>query len=366
MKILEDYKLKNKVMMKNRFVLAPMTTYAGNEDLTLSQEEEAYYKVRGKQFGMVITAATAVSRQAQAFTNQISAMDDTYIPSLKRLAKAIKVGGALAILQLHHGGRMNAQGLFKGQDIVSASSVKAERPNALRPRALETEEVFQVIDDFKKAMIRAIKAGFDGIELHGANTYLIQQFFSPNSNRRDDLFGGSLEKRLTFPMKLVDMAVETRLQYGKPDFIIGYRLSPEEYERPGISLDDTKVLIENLSIKDIDYIHFSLGSYKQSSIRNNDNQKRIIEILRPFNTGNKALIGVGGIDNYDKAIEAFDMGYDMLAIGKAALSDAHVVDHIMHNQTIKKVIDDASVIPSKMKARIKTWSYLDQAGYKVV
>ncbi|MFW5795012.1 MAG: NADH-dependent flavin oxidoreductase, partial [Bacillota bacterium] len=267
MKNLLNYSLKYNVKLKNRFVLAPMTTYSANADLTLSKKEENYYKERAKEFGMVITSATAISRQAQAFPRQISAMSEAYLPSLKSLAQAIKANNALAILQLHHGGRMCVPGLFENQDIVSASSIKANRKNAVKPRALKTEEVYQVIDDFRQAMILAIKAGFDGIELHGANTYLIQQFFSPHSNQRDDEFGGSLERRMTFPLKLVDMAIETRKRHATSKFIIGYRLSPEELEEPGITLDHTKELFEELSLTDIDYIHLSLGSYKQSSIR---------------------------------------------------------------------------------------------------
>ena len=160
MKEFINYQLNSKIQLKNLFVLAPMTTYSSNDDLTLSDEEEIYYRERGKQFGMVITAATAVSRHAQAFSHQISAMSEDYLPSLKRLSQAIKEGGALAILQLHHGGRMNALGLYENQDIVSASSVKANRVNSPVPRALTTDEVYQVIDDFKEAMILAIKSWF--------------------------------------------------------------------------------------------------------------------------------------------------------------------------------------------------------------
>lgn len=364
MKDLQKYVI-NDNQMKNRFVLAPMTTYSGNEDLTLSDEEEKYYKARGKEFGMVITAATAVSKHAQAFTNQISAMNDSYLPSLKRLAQAINCGGALAILQVHHGGRMNALGLYENQDIVSASAIKANRKNALTPRALKTEEVYQTIEDFRQAIILAIKAGFDGIELHGANTYLIQQFFSPHSNQRSDEFGGSLEKRMTFPAKLVDMALKVKEEFANEKFIVGYRLSPEELEEPGISLDDTKALVKLLSTKGIDYIHFSLGSYNQSSIRDKSNHQPIISILKPYNVGNVPLIGVGGIETKTQAQEALDLGFDLVAIGKAALSDVNVVSHILSDKKIKKVIDEDSILPQAMKERIKSWTYLSTSGYSV-
>ncbi|MGE4572335.1 MAG: NADH-dependent flavin oxidoreductase [Candidatus Izemoplasmatales bacterium] len=359
----KNYKFKENIIIKNRFVLAPMTTYSGNPDLTLSDEEEKYYQARGKEFGMVITAATAVSKQAQAFENQISIMNDDYIPSMARLAKSIKLGGALAILQLHHGGRMNYPGLFEGQDIVSASAIKAERDYLLEPRALTNDEVYGIIDDFRQAMIRAIKAGFDGIELHGANTYLIQQFFSPHSNRRTDEFGGSLEKRMTFPLALVDMVIQTRKDYANDDFIIGYRLSPEEYENPGINLDDTKVLVRNLSMKNIDYIHFSLGNYKQSSIRDEINKKPIIEILKKENLGHKKLIGVGEIDNLDKANHAINLGFDLLAIGLQALADENVVSHIINNHSVKKVFDKNSILPSNLYERVKRWRNLSDRGF---
>lgn len=364
MKDLQKYVINN-IELKNRFVLAPMTTYSGNDDLSLSNEEENYYKARGKEFGIVITAATAVSKHAQAFTNQISAMDKSYLPSLKRLAKAIKSGGALAILQVHHGGRMNASGLYENQDIVSASAIKANRKNALTPRALSTDEVYRTIEDFRQAILLAIKAGFDGIELHGANTYLIQQFFSPHSNQRSDEFGGSLEKRMTFPLKLVDMALKVKEEYANDNFIVGYRLSPEELEEPGITLDDTKALIKALSTKEIDYIHLSLGTYNQSSIRDQSNHQPIISILKPYNVGNVPMIGVGGIETKSQAQEALDLGFDLVAIGKAALSDVNVVSHILSDKKIKKVIDEDSILPQAMKERIKSWSYLSTSGYSV-
>ncbi len=360
-----NYKLKENVILKNRFVLAPMTTYSANEDLTLSDQEEIYYRERGKEFGMVITAATAVSKHAQAFPRQISAMNESYLPSLTRLANAIKENGSYAILQMHHGGRMNTAGLYENQDIVSASSVKANRVNAAIPRELKTYEVYQIIEDFRQAMILAIKAGFDGIELHGANTYLIQQFFSPNSNLRNDEFGGTLLKRLAFPLKLVQMAIDTKEEYASKDFIIGYRLSPEEIEEPGITLKDTEVLIAELSKQDIDYIHLSLTSYKQKSIRDKTNQDMIIETLKKANVGHRLLIGVGGIDDFAKAKEAVSLGFDLLAIGTAALADTKVVSNILSKREVKRVIDQDSLLPELMKERIRQWSYLLDKGYQI-
>ncbi|MDT8336354.1 MAG: hypothetical protein RQ856_00850 [Candidatus Izemoplasmatales bacterium] len=360
-----NYQFKENIILKNHLVLAPMTTYSSNPDLSLSKEEENYYSSRGQEFGMVITAATAVSKHAQAFMNQISIMSDVYLPSMKRLATAIKSGGAKAILQLHHGGRMNQVGLYENQDIVSASSIKAERENVAVPRELLTSEVYDIIEDFRKSMIRAIKAGFDGIELHGANTYLIQQFFSPHSNQRQDEFGGSLEKRLTFPLKLVEMAIETKKHYANDDFIIGYRLSPEEYENPGITLDDTKFLFRNLSLQAIDYIHLSLGHFKQSSIRDLNNKEPIITILKKENIGNKKIIGVGGVESLSDVLEALALGFDLVAVGLAALADEKVVTHLLNDESIKKIFDEKSLLPANMMTRIKKWRNLSSRGFEI-
>ncbi|QWC00256.1 NADH-dependent flavin oxidoreductase [Mycoplasmatota bacterium] len=366
MKDLFYYEFKNGVKLKNRFVVAPMTTYSGNKDLTLSDEEEMYYRKRGESFGMVITAATAISKHAQAFQNQISIKDETYLPSMKRLAKAIKEGGAKAILQLHHGGRMNAKGLYPNQDIVSASSIKALRDHAPNPRALKTEEVYQVIDDFLQAMKLAIKAGFDGIELHGANTYLIQQFFSPHSNRRNDEFGGSLEKRMTFPLMLIDGAIKVRNQYANRDFIIGYRLSPEEYETPGITIEDTLSFIEKIIERDLDYIHLSLGKYHQSSIRDKNDNEPIISKVKTIVGNQIPIIGVGQIDDCDQAIDALEYGYDLLAVGMASLADPQFVGHIKDKQKPKKTIDDQSFLPQSLFERLDRWKGIEDRGFNLI
>jgi 2,4-dienoyl-CoA reductase-like NADH-dependent reductase (Old Yellow Enzyme family) len=351
----EQYKLANNVTLKNKMVLAPMTTYSSNDDLTLSDQEEIYYNERAKQFGMIITAATAVSKNAQAFQHQISIRDSRYLDSMTRLANAIKKENAVAIVQLHHGGRMNVPGLYPSQDIVAPSAVKANREYAVTPRELKTSEVYDIIDDFCNATELAIKAGFDGIELHGANTYLLQQFFSPHSNRRTDEFGGTLEKRLRFAMTLIDRVIEIRNKYADRSFIIGYRLSPEEIEEPGITIEDTLLLAEELSFKDIDYIHLSLGSYNQSSIRNKEDLSPIVVKIREVIDNRVLLIGAGKIKDVDSINDASKLGYDLFAVGMPALSDTLVIDHLREGTPINKEFSKKSLLPEALYDRIKSW-----------
>lgn len=365
-KLFEEFMFPHGKTMRNRMVLAPMTTYSANDDLTLSDEEEIYYNSRSKDLGMVITAACAVSKNAQAFENQISIRDERYLDSMKRLANAIKKEGALAVLQIHHGGRMNMPGLYPNQDIVSASSIKANRSYAVKPRELKTSEVYDIIDEFANATKLAIEAGFDGIEIHGANTYLVQQFFSPNSNIRTDEFGPNLQKRLTFPLKLVDTIIETKRELKNKQFIIGYRFSPEELENPGITLEDTLTLVENLIRKDIDYLHISLGDYNQSSLRNPSDQEPIVKKISKVINKRVPLIGAGGIDSIEEINNAFDLGYDVVALGMIALSDKDVVLKFKDGKEPSKDISKDSLLPQPLFNRLKSWKSIETKGYKII
>jgi 2,4-dienoyl-CoA reductase-like NADH-dependent reductase (Old Yellow Enzyme family) len=182
--LLEPFSLGHGFMLRNRIVMAPMTTWAGNDDGTVSAEEEAYYRLRVKDVGLVITGCTHVQENGIGFTGEFAAYDDKFIPSLKRLAAAAKSGGAPAILQIFHAGVKTRPDLVS--DIVAASAVPGDDgPSApsVTPRALADEEVEDVVHAFGEATRRAIEAGFDGVELHGAHSFLLQNFLSPHFNR---------------------------------------------------------------------------------------------------------------------------------------------------------------------------------------
>ena len=364
-KMFQEFTLRRGVTLKNRLVLAPMTTYSSNEDLTVSDEELEYYNSRARQFGMVITAACAVSKNAQAFERQISIRDARYEDSMRELANAITKEGSKAILQLHHGGRMNQPNLYLNQEIVAPSAVKANRDYAVVPRELKTSEVYDTMDDFVNAAELAMKAGFNGVELHGANTYLLQQFYSPHSNLRDDEFGGDRTKRMTFAMKLIDRIIKLRDKHNRPDFIIGYRLSPEEIENPGITIDDTLFLMENLSYKDIDYIHLSTGHYKQTSLRDPSEKVPLIYRIMEYVGDHIPIIGVGKIDTLKEIEEASFLGYSMIAIGLAALADREFVDHVRDGVPIKKEFNEDSLLPQRLYKRLFRWINNSDRGYTI-
>lgn len=244
-RILSPFTLPNGTELKNRLLMAPMTTCTGYFDGTVTSELVEYYRARSGSIGTIIVECCFVDDLGLAFPGAIGIDNDEKIAGLAKIAEAIKSKGSKALLQIYHGGRMVDPKLIGGRTPVGPSAVAAPREGAATPVALTAEEVEGMIGKFGEAVRRAIQAGFDGVEIHGANTYLIQQFYSPNSNQRDDEWGGSRDNRAKFPLAVLDITHKMVRQYADDAFIIGYRFSPEEMEVPGIRFDDTMYLLEN-------------------------------------------------------------------------------------------------------------------------
>lgn len=308
--------------LKNRIVMAPMTTKMSFYDGVVTKDELAYYALRSGEVGAVITAAANVHPGGKGWEGELGAYDDLFIPGLSKLSASIKKNGTKAILQLFHGGRMTDSQVLRGVTPVSASAVPAERPGAETPRAVTELEIKELLEAFKAATERAIKAGFDGVELHGANTYLIQQFFSPHSNRREDDWGGTLEKRFKFINELVDGVTEVVDQSGLTNFIVGYRFSPEEYETPGIRFEDTLYLVDQLAAKPLDYLHISLNEFQRVSVSDAYKEQSMLHYVHETIKGRLPLIGVGDVRTKEDA-DAVLIDADLVAVGRALLIDPH-------------------------------------------
>lgn len=326
--LFEPLSLRSGIQLKNRIVMAPMTNYSSHEDGTVSDAEVDYYVRRSNGVGMVITACTYVTPNGKGFPGEFAADSDEMIPSLRRLATAIKEKGARAVLQIFHGGRMCPPNLVPDGEIVSASAVPPESEGAVTPRALNDSEIEEIIHAFGETTRRAIEAGYDGVEIHGANGYLVQQFFSPHSNRREDRWGGSLEKRMTFPLRIVDEVKQVVAQNAKQPFLVGYRFSPEEPETPGITMADTLALIDALADKELDYIHVSITDFWSRPRRGVETSKPRIELILE-QVGNRApVIGVGSIHTADEALKALQTGVALVALGREIIMDPDWVEKV--------------------------------------
>lgn len=361
--LFEPYPFACGQQVRNRMVMSPMTNWSSNQDGTISDKEIVYYKRRAKGVGMVITACAHVRAHGKGFEGGCSADSDHTIPQLRRLAVAIREQGAKAILQIFHGGRNCPRELIPDHQPLSASAVPA-RPGAYVPRAMTEEEILDTISGFGEATRRAIEAGFDGIEIHGANTYLVQQFFSPHSNRRTDRWGGNIRKRLTFPIAVVEEIEKVIERHAARPFILGYRLSPEESWQPGIALEDTLILIDALAQKKLDYLHISLSNFWQGSIRDKEDQRPRIMLIQQYIGQHIPLIGVGSIRTADDARKALQSGVPLVALGRELIMDPDWVQKIKENReeeirtSLSRHDQELLAIPEPLWSRI-----MDKPGW---
>jgi len=313
--------------IRSRLAFAPMTTYSSLPSGQINPEELPYYERRSKGgYGLVLTAACCVHPSGLSFDGQWRCDSDEFLESLASVAKVINGAGANSILQIHHGGRM-APSKFCGEP-VSASAIPAVRPNAETPRELTTQEIEELIDAYAQAANRAYRAGYHGVEIHGANTYLLQQFVSPHSNRRDDEYG---QDRLLFSKKIIE-----RVSDSVPDgFILGYRFSPEEIETPGIRLQETNQLVNMLADSPLHFLHISLGSYDKLS---NDQPELgpLTSLVSSWIAGRKPFMTSGSMKSMESLQLALELGADYFAIGRQAIIEPDFPEKIKNGESIRQ------------------------------
>lgn len=201
--LVDDVLFQSGGTLKNRVVMAPMTIQSAFFDGGVTQEMIRYYAARAGDAGAIIVESAFVENYGRAFPGALGIDTDSKIAGLAQLAAAIQAKGSKAILQIYHAGRMASPEFNGGHTPISASPVAALRDNAETPLEMTDAQIEAMIGLFGHAVQRAIQAGFDGVEIHGANTYLIQQFFSPHSNRRHDRWGGTMAKRTAFPLAIL-------------------------------------------------------------------------------------------------------------------------------------------------------------------
>ncbi|WP_218070626.1 NADH-dependent flavin oxidoreductase [Escherichia coli] len=318
--LFSPFMLTEKIKLRNRIVMAPMTTWSANPDGTISEQELEFYKRRSQNVGLVITGCTYVTPSGIGFTHEFAAYDDRFINSLEKLAAAAQSGGAPAILQIFHAGNKAIPELVPNNDVISASASSVKTGDFMKrvvqSREMTENEIQETIRAFGDVTKRAIKAGFDGIELHGAHGFLLQNFFSPLFNQRNDRWGGDLEGRMRFPLAVLQEVKNVVYEYATKPFAIGYRISPEESATGGLRIEDTYKLLDRLISSGISYIHTSLVSINDSYPVESPNGPRTIELILNHIAGRVPVVAAGKIRTPSQAQEAISTGLPLVAIGK--------------------------------------------------
>ncbi|MBQ6468638.1 MAG: acetoacetate decarboxylase family protein [Lachnospiraceae bacterium] len=263
-KLFEKGKIGN-VELKNRLVMTPMGTNLAELDGTVGPAMLAYFEARAKGgCGLIMPEICKVNEKTGVgMFRQIAATSDKHIPSLAKLASTVHKYGSKIFIQLHHPGREGMSSLIGGQPCVSASD-RMCKVSMQETRPMTLEEIHELIDQFGDAALRCKKAGIDGVELHCAHGYLLQQFLSPYTNKRTDEYGGSFENRMRIVLEIIE---DIRNKCGK-DYVLGCRVSVDEFlntvgvTEDYIHIEDGIRIVKTMEAAGIDFVDVSCALYE--------------------------------------------------------------------------------------------------------
>lgn len=294
--------------LPSRIAMAPLTNTQSHEDGTLSEIEQRWLERRARGgFGLISTCAAYVSEEGKAWPGQLGVADHRHLAGLTRLAEGLHGHGAACVVQLHHGGAKAE--LAPGLRLTTADDPEG----GLRGATLT--DLDRVVNDFVAAAVRAEKAGFDGVEIHGANGYLFTQFLAPLDNPRTDAFGGDLEGRarlLRQTMRAVRAAVS-------PGFAVGVRLSPVDvWAQRGLVVEDSAIVARWLAEDGADFIHLSLSD-AASRPPGQPEAPPVATTIRAAVPAEVPVLAAGGIATRADAEAAVAAGVDVVVIGRACI-----------------------------------------------
>ncbi|MBJ6764526.1 alkene reductase [Myxococcaceae bacterium JPH2] len=235
--LLSPFRL-GRLELKNRMVMAPMTRARALVDGNVPNPLAASYYVQRASAGLLVTEGTQVSPQGVGYIRTPGMHTAAQVAGWRRVTDAVHAAGGVIFAQLWHVGRVSHPDFHGGQLPVAPSAIGYEgeaftfegKKRVVVPRALETEELPGVVAQFRHAAENALAAGFDGVELHGSNGYLLDQFLRDGSNQRTDAYGGSIENRARFPLEVTRAVVDV---WGAER--VGYRLAPQSFPYAGVS-----------------------------------------------------------------------------------------------------------------------------------
>lgn len=337
MATLHDEVIINGMRLRNRVALPPLTTNYGTAQGLVTEEIIQFYKQRSRDVGLVIVEASAVRADGRIVPGSLGLWEDRQVAGMARLADSIRKLGAAAVVQINHAGARCFPG---GGEMQGASpSGFAFRPD-VAPITMSPQQIDQMVVDFAHAAGRAAEAGFDGVEIHGAHLYLISQFLSPLTNRRNDRYGGDVRARATFALEII-RAVREKLDRSYP---ILFRLNAVEKMEGGQTLADALAVSGFLADEGVDALDVSLVA--QSAWREVEGRRFLVASSalskeQPAG-GNVTLaakvreatglpvIAVGKLGEGNLAAESVrDLPIDIVAIGRQMIVDPDTAGKIL-------------------------------------
>ncbi len=354
-KLLKPYDMGNGLILKNKIVMAPMTR-SRSEDTIPNNLMADYYRQRSSA-GLIITEGSQINPvQARGYINTPGIHSDEQVDGWKMVTDAVHISGGKIFIQLWHVGAISHPLFQNGEKPVSASpfnpGLKIYTDQGLRNtvecRAMTTSAIKSTIDDYEKAAENAVKAGFDGVEIDAANGYLLHQFVSSHTNRRKDLYGGSIERRCTIIFEVID-----RVSRHMAKNRIGIKLNPSIHGILGSKITDDTIptydyLINKLNDEDLAYIHLSEPLTDVS---------KIVHALKEV-TGHYRKIYSGTI--ITESSYTSEIGNQIIDKELADLV-AYGIPFIANPDLVKKIETGTKLIPAEKKKYYKggTKGYID-------
>ncbi|MCC2523683.1 alkene reductase [Vibrio coralliilyticus] len=337
--LFEPLALNDTITLNNRIVMAPLTRCMADDSLVPTQAMVDYY-ARRADTGLIISEATIIRPDGQGYPNTPGIFSQEQIAGWRKVTDAVHEKGGKIFVQLWHTGRVAHPHFFNGEYVLAPSAVSVEgsvpRMRELTyttPKPATREEIEELVKDYRQAAINALEAGFDGVEIHGANGYLIDQFLHYSSNTRDDEFGGSAENMARFPLQVVDAIVDA---IGKDRTAL--RLSPGAYFNMEPDNRDRQVsdyLLKALESRDLSYLHVGIFD---DSMSFDYLDGTVSEYMR--SNYSKTLMGVGGFTPETGNAALKSGKFDLLAIGRPLIANPDYVEKVKSGSVLTEYSDE--------------------------
>lgn len=315
--------------LKNRIVMPPMATMLANQRGEVTDRLVKHYVERSEDLGLLIVEHSYVTQRGRVRLNQLGAHSDDLIPGLARLVDAVHENDTPIALQINHAGGTTT-GDVCGAKPTAPSPVMHPRRGQELPRQLNRDEIEDVIHSFRDAARRAVKAGFDAVEVHGAHGFLLGQFLSPLTNKRRDEFGGPLENRVRLPGRIIE---EIRRDLGS-DFPILYRIGVDDMYQGGLTLREGVEAAGMIAERGVDIMDVS-GGLVGGRPEGLEGPGYFVPHAAAVNdVVDVPVIGVGGIVTAEEADEIIRSGsVDLVAVGRAILRDPKWATKALENMS---------------------------------